>query len=1614
MKNKTKRFITFGLLLNLVFTMINPTYLTSVGTVYAADNTYTVKYEDFTDDGNGVLTNFTGDIGSASVVEFPASLTYTTTDDKGTPDDTEDDVTEEHTVTPTYGSGIFNADALAQKTIRFADGVKINVKMQNAVATRIEFLGDVTLIGVTPEEYFKNNSNIETVTGCDFLFTTESSSAYQFINSSVKNVSFTLHKDQVHAYDTFEGCNLESLQISKDNYYGTLSNVCSMFKGATITKDCLAAVLDHLYTSGYSIDIQQLLDGATVSGFNSQSEVITYVSNKISEVNNLKYAFELASPKVGTTLDLSSFTLTNPNLYDISDTFNYQKLILPMYKSSTIDPQVNVMGKAYFTQVGSKELVLVDGTTGSVTQKTYGTAIIYKDPATVIIHGTTNTTKYLSDVYTFAEVLGTDTKYTATEGGTEEFDMTQKPELNHTYDLYPLSTKPEPEPIEPEVPSDVEIDTGDMTTETTVKYDDDTTGTVADGTIKFTFTEKADTAIPAPAKKYTDYLNAVVREVTPSIGNKNITELGSPVTITEDLPSDYNQQKNGGIKVLNFHDGVDKDPVEIAATVDTVNGKFSYTTDKFSTYVLLYNTTAESMTNWTATIKFDDEGNKDGYRPTSLTLHIYVNGTPYTTKDVAISGDSVNVTVSVPETVADNTAEITWDLDGAGNASIEHYLQPQYSLVSGIPTYTYKAGEEGVVLKTLTYEVSFLGDSGNDSRPKKLEGDKAIKTTFVYGTGNTSEEYVSIIQPDVNQTLSKNTYTTTYPETLGGKTLTSVTTAWPTIDHYIAEDASGTGTGTHSIRYRYTEGYTATINLQVNFQDVGHTGNRPATITAKTVESFADGKTKTITSEIPIDKNASYTNYALTYDTVNDSGKAITNLTTTWPSIDKYIANTVTTEGLTEQNVTYTYEEDSTVYQLKAIFKNDITNPDTRPEKVTAKTFVKYADDTSKTFTNELEVSKSTNYVEHYFEYPNQSDGGSDITSVTTTWTDAANYTLSVDKDAYTFSTATYTFAQTSTLKVSASFSDEDNKYSNRPDTLTVPVVITYEDDSTKTYTAVIDVKSGVLNTDVAYAKINPDGAAAKSAKATFPEINGYSNTAGASTLTEQSATYSQMYYNKSMQVKFSGDSSDKSTRPDSIDIETTMTYKDGSTVEDTITLNVSATTNAVTLSAPAYNKKSNYDSFTWSFPEVSGYNMKESGSTVTYTYDSSSDTGTVKVTLKFDDDSNTSGLRPKSVKITLANVDDSSDTISTTITISDPTTTTTNSYEGSAKKTKAGRTYKISKVEDGGSSSDNFGKYKASYDGLTATMSMSVETKEIELKASWSDDADNADGTRPSSLSVKIKNGDSEIKSVTLNSDNGWSNKVKVNKYIKGVEASYSYSFPDITNYSKSVSDASATYKFTGTLSKDAAAKQAAANAANGTGTGDGEDHTYDIEYFDWIDYANRYPDLKKAFGYNKEQLYAHYIHYGIGEHRIATWTGKYANVNEDVLAAYFPDDYKYKTNLSTSSGDSKYSDITGKTSDTATSKSGDTSVTTDANGNTVIKKNNGDGTTTETILDENGEVLSTRTYATGDARTELLYVFYIIVLAIAGIIIGLCSTDIVKINKNRKKAISLIHTID
>ncbi len=421
---------------------------------------------------------------------------------------------------------------------------------------------------------------------------------------------------------------------------------------------------------------------------------------------------------------------------------------------------------------------------------------------------------------------------------------------------------------------------------------------------------------------------------------------------------------------------------------------------------------------------------------------------------------------------------------------------------------------------------------------------------------------------------------------------------------------------------------------------------------------------------------------------------------------------------------------------------------------------------------------------------------------------------------------------------------------------------------------------------------------------------------------------------------------------------------------------------------------------------DATKYKVEYNGLNITATYNAGSIPATPSykktLTINMDDNSNEDGVRPKSMKVTISN-NSGSDTVTCDITVGDA-----NSFTMDVDVKNPNDEYKVKSVSGVPDS------YEVTMSGMTVTCKHKVEKIQKTFKVEWSGDADNADKTRPGSVQLTIKNGGTTIKTATVSEDTNWSVNVELNKLIKGVEANYTVEGADVSNYSKSESGDTVTYKFTGTLSKDAADAQAKkdGNAVSATSL-EGQEPTYDIANFDWIDYANKYPDLKKAFGYNKEALYAHYIRYGIGEGRTATFTGKYATVNEDVLKAYFPDDYKYKTNLSSTNeeyliGADKTPSTSGGGSSSATDSGNKVTVDEDGNVHTTVK--NEDGTTTETVTDKDGNIISVSTYKTGDLRLEDMSTWFIVAGVLMLLLAAVIVLKVVKDDKRKRTVLSMI----
>ena len=68
-------------------------------------------------------------------------------------------------------------------------------------------------------------------------------------------------------------------------------------------------------------------------------------------------------------------------------------------------------------------------------------------------------------------------------------------------------------------------------------------------------------------------------------------------------------------------------------------------------------------------------------------------------------------------------------------------------------------------------------------------------------------------------------------------------------------------------------------------------------------------------------------------------------------------------------------------------------------------------------------------------------------------------------------------------------------------------------------------------------------------------------------------------------------------------------------------------------------------------------------------------------------------------------------------------------------------------------------------------------------------------------------------------------------------------------------------------------AAEQAAIQAAADAAIAATQTNTQNYDTFDYRAYANVYPDVKAAYGYDAQKLWAHYVNYGKAEGRVASY---------------------------------------------------------------------------------------------------------------------------------------------
>lgn len=1011
----------------------------------------------------------------------------------------------------------------------------------------------------------------------------------------------------------------------------------------------------------------------------------------------------------------------------------------------------------------------------------------------------------------------------------------------------------------------------------------------------------------------------------------NVKKLSEPVLIRSGagMIPKFDSRKHA---VYAYPNGITKSPVLLDSNVMS-STTISYKTKNTGYYVVL--THGEEFTDnynhYDIYINWDDIGN-ESKRPNT------VNGS--WTATYKNNGKTQSDTFSFTTNKKAYSQYITIDVPKGSDESGTPTSSSTYAytnLIVDIPAisgYRVSKIDDNDFKWKLTYDPSTIVPEPVIDAPSgyKVEFDKAASTVTATLTNGTT---MPLVAPGTTTTISINPDTT--PSSYGKTTEMSRFKDIAFYDIMITiNDGANTYTvksldSTMSIYFTKPTGFDSTKSFKVYHYENGIT----KTPTECTSVIDSNGLIKVLTN--------SFSPYAIAYNGDTASSTTVKEIKITW---------------------------------------DDAGHESERPSSVVVDYTAKYSDGTEKSsyvlFDKDTAATTQKKNIS-----VNDTEGAATLTGVTASVRNVTYYSITKDTSGDLAFKLKYTGNTAQVVNSTFGVEFENDTADVRPTSVNFNVYCLYDDGSKDNRTVTINVGAdGTGEVQVSFPITNEAGSSYSSIRWSYPDLDGYTlvSTGRIATYRYNGTTVNTPQTDYTITVKFS-DAADKTKRPTSVPI--TWTATTASSVTTTGTANVAVNTTADSFSTnvtvPAATNESRTVVFT--APTLDGYGLQSNGTTFTYTLTNGTMSTSANVEVIFEDDSNKAGRRPSSLTITLKDSNNESNTVTATLQIANNTTTTTQKYNTSIN-IPTGSSYVVKEVKELPTG------YTASYSGLSATLKYTPETVNKTYTVKFEGDVESV---RPSSVSITVKSGDTTGSTLTVSKDTNWSATATLSKYIKGVEASWTPSVSSVSNYSSSVSGDTITLKYTGTLTEEQKAE--AAKAAGTEKAEEKENDLYNFDKFDWIDYANRYPDVKKAFGYNKEALYAHYIHFGIAEGRVATFTGKYENVNEEILKAYFPNDYKYKA-TSTSSAEQMANDISGNS----------TTVTSDSKGNTVIKKDNGDGTVTETVLDEEGNIVSTKTYKTGDLRTDALTVFYVLIALIGIALFGIYYYEFSKSKKTEE----------
>ena len=724
---------------------------------------------------------------------------------------------------------------------------------------------------------------------------------------------------------------------------------------------------------------------------------------------------------------------------------------------------------------------------------------------------------------------------------------------------------------------------------------------------------------------------------------------------------------------------------------------------------------------------WNDADNQDGIRPASITVKLFANGTEAASQ------------VVTP--------------DEAGNWNYVFKNLPQYD-VKGEISYTvtedavagYETSVSGYNI-TNTHKPATLDITGtktwNDSNNQDGKRPKSITVNLLANGRITATKTVTA---DDNWTYSF----TNLPKYANGQEITY------TVSELTVPGYTTTIDDNYNITNSYTPGQTSASVTKIWDDADNQDGKRPESIT------------------VALLANGTPTNKTVTLTAANNWTQTITGLqekadgeyiTYTWTEVDvpEGYSLTGTSKNETVTTLTNTHTPELTSITGTKTWKDADNQDGKRPESITVNLFA----DGTKLKSQSVSADADGNWSYSFTDLPKYANGQ----EITYTVTEDAVDGYTTESDGYNFINTHQ--PETTEITGTKTWNDANNQDGKRPESITV---ILLANGTEKTRQAVTADEAG--NWTYTFKDL-PKYANGQEITYTVAEeeVTDYTTTYDGSNITNSytpgktSATVTKIWNDAENQ---------DGKRPESI---TVSLLADGKETGKTVTLSVENNWSQTVSDLPekADGKAIEYTWTEETLPE--GYELTDNsktGTVTTLTNTYAPETTSITVTKTWDDADNQDGKRPESI---IVNLLANGEIVASQTVKADEAGNWTYTFKDLPKYAN-GKEITYTATEEAVEG------YETSVDGFNITNTYTTETTEVKGSKTWND-ADNQDGKRPESITVRLlANGEEkDSQTVTADENGNWTYSFeKLPKYEAGKEIVYTVTEDAVADYTTEI----------------------------------------------------------------------------------------------------------------------------------------------------------------------------------------------------------------------------------